>query len=237
MIETASRETSDGLETGAMTKVSGKVGRASDAAERLAARFCSAPAALAGALRETARNDGAAVPLLSPADCDHFLAVCDALTYRAATTKLGKPGREVYQDFELTVDFPADSPLFDLAKALELWLGAALATMDDPPLPDTVPMNDLIVQRYHPGSQGITPHRDHITYRDIVILVTLSGKCRFFLCDDRSGAGRREIPMAPGSALLMRAPGFAGREDRPFHLLCDVTEHRVGLGYRHEVPR
>ncbi|MEM7221486.1 MAG: hypothetical protein AAF495_00815 [Pseudomonadota bacterium] len=220
-----------------MAKVSGKVGRATGAAEQLFGRFRSGPDALAEALDATALNDGAAVPLLGPEECAHFLNACDALTYRVATPKLGQPGREVFQDFELTVDFPEDSPLFDLAKALELWLEAALATMSDPPLAGPVPMNDLIVQRYHPGSRGITPHRDHITYRNLVILVSLSGRCRFFLCEDRSGAGRREIPMEAGSALLMRAPGFAGREDRPFHMLCDVTEHRVGLGYRHEVPR
>ena len=210
---------------------------ASDPVGRLLAGFCSGPEALAEALRETARVDGAAVPLLGIEARAALLEVCTALPYRPATPKLGPPGREVYQDFELTVAVPEVSPLHDLARALERWLASALAIMDDPPLSATVPLNDLIVQRYPVGSRGITPHRDHITYRDIVILVTLSGHCRFFLCADRSGAGRREIPMAPGSALLLRAPGFAGREDRPFHLLSEVTEERVGLGYRHEVPR
>jgi hypothetical protein len=43
------------------------------------------------------------------------------------------------------------------------------------------------------------------------------------------------VPIRPGSLLLMRAPGFAGRGDRPYHMLSDVTETRIGLGLRHDV--
>ena len=208
-----------------------------DQAARFMARFRAGPEQLADALAAMVRDEAAAVPLLDDAACAELLAACAPLTYRPATPKIGGPGREVYQDFELTVDFPDDSALHGLARGLERWLAAALEVMDDPPLAAPVPFNDLIVQRYQVGSRGITPHRDHITYRNIVLLVNLSGRARFFLCADRSGRGRREIPMLPGGVLLMRAPGFAGREDRPFHMLCDVTAPRVGLGYRHEVPR
>jgi hypothetical protein len=43
------------------------------------------------------------------------------------------------------------------------------------------------------------------------------------------------VPIPPGSLLLMRAPGFAGREDRPFHFLNEVAEERVCLGLRRDV--
>jgi hypothetical protein len=33
----------------------------------------------------------------------------------------------------------------------------------------------------------------------------------------------------------MRAPGFAGRRDRPFHYLSDVTQTRLALGLRHDL--
>ena len=45
------------------------------------------------------------------------------------------------------------------------------------------------------------------------------------------------MPIAPGSLLLMRAPGFAGREDRPFHFLNEVAEERVCLGLRYDTRR
>ena len=65
-------------------------------------------------------------------------------------------------------------------------------------------------------------------------LVTLSGNARFCLCDDRAGRGARELPCPPGSLLLMRAPGFGNRRDRPFHFLDRVTRPRLSLGLRHD---
>ncbi len=41
--------------------------------------------------------------------------------------------------------------------------------------------------------------------------------------------------LRPGDLLLMRAPGFAGRRDRPFHYLSDVTQTRLALGLRHDL--
>ena len=66
-------------------------------------------------------------------------------------------------------------------------------------------------------------------------IVTLAGRASFFLCADRSGRDAREVPIPPGSLLLMRAPGFAGRRDRPFHMLSEVSETRIALGLRHDV--
>lgn len=62
----------------------------------------------------------------------------------------------------------------------------------------------------------------------------LGGAGRFLICGDRSGSGAREIPFAPGDLLLMRAPGFQGRGDRPFHAVRDITAGRYILGLRHD---
>jgi alkylated DNA repair dioxygenase AlkB len=105
----------------------------------------------------------------------------------------------------------------------------------DPPLAAAPSLNDLVVQRYAAGSRGITPHRDHVRYRNLVAIVTLAGQARFFVCRERSGTDAREVAIPPGSLLLMRAPGFAGRSDRPFHFLSDVTSTRVCVGIRHDV--
>ena len=213
------------------------IDRENDPIDRQIERFQSDRAQLTAALDAMQRDDAASLPLLNEADQARLLAVCDRLPYRTATKTIGGPGREVHQDFELCADIADDSPLHDLARALDRWIHTALAIMADPPIGRDLRFNDLMVQRYYPGSRGITPHRDHITYRNIVALVTLSGRARFFICADRSGRDQREIAMTPGNLILMRAPGFADREDRPFHLLNGVTETRVGLGFRHEVPR
>ena len=197
--------------------------------------FLIGPAELAGALARLAREDAVSLPLLSADDCAILTAIAEELPYRQATPVIGEGARRVQQDFELSMDFAPDHPFHRFAAALEGLTAAALATLDPPPLGPAPPFNDLIVQRYAAGSAGITPHRDHIRYRGLVAIVTLAGRARFCVCAERSGRDAREVPIPPGSLLLMRAPGFAGRDNRPFHLLDQVVEERICLGLRHDV--
>ena len=193
--------------------------------------------ALADALSRLGRADALAVPYLDEATRAALAACCAALTFREARPVLGKPGREVYQDLELTTDIPEDSPLLALAQRLRSDLRAVLDRMEPPPLDYPFVVNDFIVQRYAPGRRGITPHRDHVRYRGLVAIIVLGGTGRFWVCDDRKGGGRRDVPAPPGSLLLMRAPDFAGRADRPFHALSDVTETRYSFGMRYDASR
>ena len=71
-------------------------------------------------------------------------------------------------------------------------------------------------------------------YTGLVALIQLSGNGRFFVSDTRSGSGAREVAWRPGDLLLMRAPGFAGRKDRPFHYLSDIASERYSIGLRHD---
>ena len=107
--------------------------------------------------------------------------------------------------------------------------------MEQQPLDYPFVINDFIVQRYLPGRKGITPHRDHVRYRGLVAIIVLGGTGSFWICSNRKGAGRCDIPAPPGSLLLMRAPDFAGRTDRPFHALSEITETRYSFGMRHDV--
>ncbi|MDH3595203.1 MAG: alpha-ketoglutarate-dependent dioxygenase AlkB [Rhodospirillales bacterium] len=190
---------------------------------------------LAAALGRLAIENALALPLLGPAERGPLVEAAERLSYRAARPMLGEGERTVRQDFELCMTVESGSPFHALAAALERAVAGALARLNPPPLAAPPRFNDLIVQRYRPGSLGITPHRDHIRYRDLVAIVTLAGRARFFLCADRSGCNAREVPIPPGSLLLMRAPGFGGLRDRPFHMLSDVTETRISLGLRHDV--
>ncbi len=199
-----------------------------------AAAFLSGPEPVAAALARLAEEDAVNLPLLDAAACAPLIATAATLTYRPATPVVGPEERRVEQDFDLCMRFPPESPFRRLAADLEELIGAALARLERPPLDANPPLNDLIVQRYPVGARGITPHRDHVCYRDLVAIVTLAGRARFFVCADRSGRQMREIPLPPGGLLLMRAPGFAGRSDRPYHMLTEVTETRLSLGLRHD---
>lgn len=196
--------------------------------------FAAGLDALADALGRLGEEDAVSLPLLDLPQCQGLVAAAEALPYRPATPIIGEGDREVRQDFELSTAIPPGSPFHGLAATLEDLIARALQRLEPPPLAAPPRLNDLIVQRYPVGSDGITPHRDHIRYRDLVAIVTLAGRARFFVCADRSGRRAREVAMPPGSLLLMRAPDFAGRADRPFHMLSEISEKRVSLGLRHD---
>ena len=190
-------------------------------------------AAMADALRRVG-DEGATSLALLPADAlGPLLEEARGLHYRPAKPVVGQGDAAVHQDFDLTTEIPAEGALMALARALDRVIGAALASMRSPPL-DAFEINDYIVQRYPAGCAGMSPHRDHIRYTGLVAIVMLAGAGRFLVCYDRAGANEREIPTKPGDLLLMRAPGFQGRGDRPFHAVRDITGDRYILGLRHD---
>ncbi len=200
------------------------------------------PAELAGALARLDAEHAVSLPLLGARVRRRLIGATTRLRYRPATPVIGAGANAVRQDFELCMAIPEGSLLRAFAAALEALLNAALDRLApqplarplDHPLDHPLRLNDLIVQRYPKGSFGITAHRDHVRYQDLVALMVLSGAARFGLCDDRAGRGARELPCPPGHLLLMRAPGFGGRRDRPFHFLDRVTRSRLSLGLRHD---
>ena len=192
------------------------------------------PSEIAGCLARLEQEDAAAIDLLSPEGCAELLAASAELTYRDAKPVVGEGERAVRQDFEICMPVPDRSRFHHCRDALERLLARALEALAAPPLAAPPRLNDLVVQRYPAGSLGITAHRDHLAYRDLVAIVTLAGRARFFVSTDRAGEDAHEVPIPPGSLLLMRAPGFAGREDRPFHFLNEVAEERVCLGLRYD---
>ena len=189
------------------------------------------PDAMAAALDRVAREDAAVLPLLTAADCRPFIESGADLAFRNAKPVIGEGERSVYQDFDICLSIPSPHPLWQLTRAVERLIDEALRVMSQPPL-EALPLNDLVLQRYPPGARGITPHRDHVRYVGLVAIVQLSGDGRFGLCADRSGTGACVLEAAPGDGILMRAPGFGERKDRPFHFLDRITVERYSLGMR-----
>jgi hypothetical protein len=188
--------------------------------------------ALQEALIECAARGASSLPFLDDGDCALMIEAARHLTWRAARPVIGEGDRRVLQDFELTVQLPEDGPWRDTAARVDAAIAEAAQRISPNPLPPGFRINDLILQRYAAGSRGITAHRDHIRYRGLVALLILSGDGRFCLCEDRSGASAREIAAAHGHLLLMRAPGYAGSQVRPFHFLDRISAERLSLGMR-----
>ena len=198
------------------------------------ADFAADTAAVAGALRRVGDAEATSLALL-PADAlGPLMAEARALCYRPAQPVVGQGDVAVHQDFDLTTDLLPEGALMALSRALDRLIGEALAGMHSPPIAGGFAINDHIVQRYPAGCAGMSPHRDHVRYTGLVAIVMLGGAAQFLVCDDRAGANEREIPFTPGDLLLMRAPGFQGRGDRPFHAVRDITEDRYILGLRHD---
>ena len=185
----------------------------------------------AAAIDRLASEDALSLPFMDEALTAYLLAESEKMSYLPATPTLGGAERRVYQDFELTMTFQPDDPFSRFARALDRLSDAALALLDPNPCPGMT-HNDLILQRYQPGSGGITPHRDHIRYCGLVSLFLLTGHGDFYVCKDRDGADARSLPSPSGSLVLMRGAGFAGLKDRPFHTLRDIRSFRVSFGLR-----
>ncbi|TQV81974.1 hypothetical protein [Denitrobaculum tricleocarpae] len=199
--------------------------------------FAASPTQIAPYLEELRQKDALSIPLLSEPGRQRLLEAAQALTYRRAKPYMGAPGREVQQDFEICMAFDSGSAFMELAKQLGEHLRAAASSMSEPPLTDELRFNDIAVQRYTPGSAGITPHRDFLQFRQVVVLIILAGQGRFFTCDNREGLNPVEVPVKPGDALLMQAPGFGGQARQPLHFLRDITEQRVIVGLRYDAKK
>lgn len=180
-------------------------------------------------------KDAASAPMVDTRGLDLLLEAAVDLAFRRAREEVTvNENTIVRQDFELCYDIPSEGVFRDCADALERHLNKALAQMNPAPLAPSLRLNDLVLQRYGPGSQGITPHRDHVRYQSLVVLLVVSGHGRYCICSDREGSGAREIPAPAGHVILMRAPGFANRKDRPFHFLNDITSERYSFGIRYD---
>ena len=190
-------------------------------------------AVLADTLRRVARDGAAAVPALSLPARRALMRAVGGLSFRTARPVVGSGARAVTQAFDIADDVPATGPFGELAGELAGRLNAALAR-DDTPACATIAFNDRVAQRYPAGDLGISPHKDHVRYVHLVVNIVLQGFGRLYICPERSFEDALAIPGSAGDLLLMRAPGFAGSDHRPFHAIGEITQERLVLGLRQD---
>jgi hypothetical protein len=94
--------------------------------------------------------------------------------------------------------------------------------------------NQAWVQRYRPGSRGITVHKDLKRHALLVAVFTLEGSAAFTVCKNRAGDAWMSWAAGPGSLVLLRGPGFDGTDDdRPLHAVGGPgSGQRVSLTFR-----
>ena len=151
---------------------------------------------------------------------------------RPARGTVGSGSNQVIQDMLLQDALDSNGLFSNLTSEFQSLFNEAVC--DDDHFAGQVVFNDWIVQKYTPGCQGITPHRDRTDYRYIICLFVLSGHGRFYIATDRGKSGQQEIANLPGDVILMPGPGFKGLDKRPFHYLEDISEERFIFGLRHD---
>ncbi len=194
---------------------------------------------LAAATEETGRIAAGTVRgALAPEARYRLVAALESAAFERAPERVG----DVRQDFDLLVmkpgEGPADlalSPLLALAEEYAALLRAQAVALDESWLADFAP-TDIHVQRYRPGSAGISPHRDGRRFIKLISVFSLGGPAEFRLCHDRRGSPLRRYQLDPGDLLLLRAPGFAERPSAgPLHSVSGPTgEVRYSITLRME---
>lgn len=153
----------------------------------------------------------------------------EALSYPYCRRETVVGPAKVRQEVQGFDDFPPTSQFYALRDASERLLKAKLSSqLFSRPLY----FDDLSLQKYLPGSLGITPHRDGRNRINLVCVFILKGQGKFYLCEDRSGKNAVELDSIPGNVILMRAPGFNGANFRPLHFVSDIKNLRITFGLR-----
>jgi len=161
-----------------------------------------------------------------------LLKEAEAYTYEKAEEVIGSGHRMVKQQMGTFHSFSDNSNYVLLKSAFQTLLDRSLSDRKDYPFEKRLHFNSMVLQRYEKDSIGITPHRDWLSDINLICIFNIGGQGRFHICSDRSGRDAKEMDTSPGNVVLMRAPGFLGSEDRPFHYVTGIRETRYTFGLR-----
>ncbi len=153
------------------------------------------------------------------------------LSFRKARSNVGN---NVHQDFYICFPAPMEGVFDRLRRGLER-LGASLYHRQPDLFEASLIINDFAVQCYPTNSAGIGIHKDALSYRNLVFIITLSGASQLFTCSDRCGSGRQLIDDSPGRLVFLPAPGLSYLPEpkmRPLHGVDNITDGRLSIGFR-----
>lgn len=156
--------------------------------------------------------------------------------YEPEIKEIGSADRLVKTEYSACKTFLDSSLYVALRQEFQTLMERSLTEL--PVYPFAVPLqfNSMVLQRYHPGQLGITPHRDSLRAINLVCIFNISGQATFYRCDDRQGTNSIAIDTTPGNVIFMKAPGFLGSDDRPFHYVTNIQSTRYSFGLRQRIP-
>lgn len=172
------------------------------------------------------------VPLLMEDFRLALLQEAASYPYTPEAEVVGNGNQIVKQQLSSFTDFPASSLYNQLKNAFQNLLDEHLAAIKIYPFATKLDFNAVVLQKYQPGSIGITSHRDRSIYINLVCIFNIGGQGRFYVCGDRSGSNAKAIDSSPGSVIFLKAPGFMDSPERPFHYVNDIQTTRYTFGLR-----
>jgi hypothetical protein len=97
-----------------------------------------------------------------------------------------------------------------------------------------IKFNNFSLRKYPPQMDDIAPpHRDYLRYQNVIALWVLEGPSNFYVCKDLEKTAAQEIKTTEvGQLILMRATGYAGIVERPYHFVGPNETERVTFGLR-----
>lgn len=180
------------------------------------------------AVEEIVRRGAVAVPLLPEGLRRRLLAAAMTLTFVPAKPYSGK--RRVRQNVGVTRVLPPEGFLQDFREVLTFHLTRTFTPCW--PFTGRIEFNEYMAQCYPPSDLGLGVHRDYMIDRNVIVIVVLGGQGEFCLCQDESGDNPHVLDAPPGSAILLRAPGFNGGDIRPWHFVRRILTDRYILTLR-----
>jgi hypothetical protein len=183
-------------------------------------------------LEELSSIGATSVRILSEDFRISLLKEAESYAYTPEDEIVGSGDRIVRQQMGSFDDFSDGSKYTLLKNSFQALLDGCLADLEAYPFETRLGFNSMVLQKYEKGAIGITPHRDGLSYINLVCVFNIGGQGRFFICSDRSGKDARKVDASPGNVVLLRAPGFFRSRDRPFHFVTDIQETRYTFGLR-----
>ncbi len=178
-----------------------------------------------------------AVPLLQEPARLALLREASSYTYSLENGVVGTGDRIVRQQYSSFEAFPESSLYVRLKQEFQALMSEQLANVDTYPFAAPLSFNSMVLHKYEPGELGITPHRDGLSAINLVCIFNIAGRGQFCLCEDRQGKNPQEIETIPGNVIFLRAPGFLGSQERPFHYVTNIQATRYSFGLRQRASR
>jgi|SRR5215211_1071730 len=95
---------------------------------------------------------------------------------------------------------------------------------------------ELYVQRYAPGSRGISVHRDQRRFSRLIVIFSLGAPARFYLHANRRGDIATAFIVESGDLMLLRAPTQPQDPPGPLHSVAGPesgTRYSVSMRMEH----